>query len=49
MTKKTTTICCAVALLATTAATPALSQVKTFKVLCLDWVELSLQQRPHLL
>jgi hypothetical protein len=30
MTKKTTTICCAVALLATTAATPALSQAKNF-------------------
>jgi opacity protein-like surface antigen len=30
MTKKTTTICCAVALLATTAATPALSQSKNF-------------------
>jgi hypothetical protein len=31
MTKKTTTICCAVALLATTAATPALSQTKNFE------------------
>jgi opacity protein-like surface antigen len=30
MTKKITTICCAVALLATTAATPALSQSKNF-------------------
>jgi opacity protein-like surface antigen len=30
MTNKTTTICCAVALLATTAATPALSQSKNF-------------------
>jgi opacity protein-like surface antigen len=30
MTKKITTICCAVALLATTAATPALSQAKNF-------------------
>ena len=30
MTKKTTTICCAVALLAATAATPALSQAKNF-------------------
>jgi opacity protein-like surface antigen len=30
MTKKTTTICCALALLATTAATPALSQSKNF-------------------
>jgi opacity protein-like surface antigen len=30
MTNKTTTICCAVALLATTAATPALSQAKNF-------------------
>lgn len=30
MTKKTTTICCAVAMLATTAATPALSQSKNF-------------------
>lgn len=30
MTKKTKTICCAVALLATTAATPALSQAKNF-------------------
>lgn len=30
MTKKTKTICCAVALLATTAATPALSQSKNF-------------------
>ena len=30
MTKKTTTICCAVALLATTATTPALSQSKNF-------------------
>ena len=31
MTKKTTTICCAVALLATTAATPTLSQIKNFE------------------
>jgi opacity protein-like surface antigen len=31
MTKKTTTICCAVALLATTAATPAFSQAKNFE------------------
>ena len=31
MTNKTTTICCAVALLATTAATPALSQAKGFE------------------
>jgi opacity protein-like surface antigen len=31
MTNKTTTICCAVALLATTAATPALSQTKNFE------------------
>jgi opacity protein-like surface antigen len=31
MTKKTTTICCAVALLATTAATPTLSQTKGFE------------------
>jgi opacity protein-like surface antigen len=31
MTKKTTTICCAVALLATTAANPALSQIKNFE------------------
>ena len=31
MTKKTTTICCAVAILATTAATPALSQSKNFE------------------
>ena len=31
MTNKTTTICCAVALLATTAATPALSQIKNFE------------------
>ena len=30
MTKKTTTVCCAVAMLATTAATPALSQSKNF-------------------
>jgi opacity protein-like surface antigen len=30
MTKKTTTICCALALLATTAATPAFSQAKNF-------------------
>lgn len=31
MTKKTTTICCTLALLATTAATPALSQTKNFE------------------